>query len=140
MSQDGTLVQPELRKTRVGVQELTNVLPTAWTKLFDPSPRPGVYHRTLMSPSVIQSQFFELSGGRRSTASKLASLWIGKSYFTKSYDSFVPHTVQTSPYFVVEGPLNVRHQQITLHAFNVPLHSFIDTFSASAHTKHVCWP
>ncbi|GFS63766.1 protein tyrosine phosphatase domain-containing protein 1 [Trichonephila clavipes] len=49
---------------------------TSWRKLYSHSPpcRPGVCHVTLMSPSVVHSQFFESSGSRRSTASKFASL------------------------------------------------------------------
>ncbi|GFV11554.1 uncharacterized protein TNCV_975461 [Trichonephila clavipes] len=35
----------------------------------------GVDRRALTSPSVVHCQFFELFGARRSTASKLTSLW-----------------------------------------------------------------
>ncbi|GFS91581.1 hypothetical protein TNCV_1139911 [Trichonephila clavipes] len=42
--------------------------------LYSPPCGPGVYHRALISLSVVHFQFFELSGARRSTASKLASL------------------------------------------------------------------
>ncbi|GFX14892.1 hypothetical protein TNCV_1486341 [Trichonephila clavipes] len=47
------------------------------TKLYGHSPpcEAGVDRRSLTSPSVVHSQFFELFGARRSTAFKLASLW-----------------------------------------------------------------
>ncbi|GFW20220.1 hypothetical protein TNCV_1855441 [Trichonephila clavipes] len=53
------------------------MLPTAWRKLYGHSPPcgAGVDRRALTSSSVIHRQFCEFFGFRRSTASKLASLW-----------------------------------------------------------------
>ncbi|GFY07487.1 uncharacterized protein TNCV_5086721 [Trichonephila clavipes] len=50
---------------------------TAWRKLYGHSLPfgAGVDRRAQRSPSVVHCQFFELFGARRSTASKLASLW-----------------------------------------------------------------
>ncbi|GFY24435.1 uncharacterized protein TNCV_1014831 [Trichonephila clavipes] len=53
------------------------MLPTAWRKLYGHSPTcgAGVDRHALTSPSVTHCRFFELFGARRSTASKIASLW-----------------------------------------------------------------
>ncbi|GFS87938.1 hypothetical protein TNCV_3426881 [Trichonephila clavipes] len=50
---------------------------TAWRKLYGHSPPcgAGVDRRALTSPFIVHCQFFELFGARRTTASKLASLW-----------------------------------------------------------------
>ncbi|GFX74908.1 hypothetical protein TNCV_1844801 [Trichonephila clavipes] len=56
---------------------MTKVLPIAWKKMYSHSPPcgAGVDRSTLTSPSVIHCRFFELFVARRSTSSKLPSLW-----------------------------------------------------------------
>ncbi|GFV77917.1 hypothetical protein TNCV_711 [Trichonephila clavipes] len=53
------------------------MLPTVTTKLYGHSSPcgAGVDRRALKLPSIVLCQVFELFGARRSTASKLASLW-----------------------------------------------------------------
>ncbi|GFW37684.1 hypothetical protein TNCV_415701 [Trichonephila clavipes] len=81
------------------MQLLNNLLPTAWRKLYRNSPAcgPGVYYRSLMSPSVIYSPFLELSCARPllqnshhcGTVSLHTSYYSAteKSPFTKADDS-----------------------------------------------------